>query len=132
MANMSEKVFGLLLVLGGIFLLTNPGNRSSGPPLEVAIVVITFGFLVMSGVFGSSFSTSKTTPQNEVKVDSASSNPSGVLMICPNCKERIPVESKLCPECGASEVLMICPNCKEQIPIESKFCPECGEDFKQI
>ena len=106
MANMSEKVFGLLLVLGGIFLLTNPGNRPSGPPLEGAIVVITFGFLVMSGVFGSSFSTNKTTPQNEVQVDSASSNP--------------------------SEVLMICPICKEQIPVESEFCPECRKDFKRM
>jgi RNA polymerase subunit RPABC4/transcription elongation factor Spt4 len=26
---------------------------------------------------------------------------------------------------------MICSNCKERIPVESKFCPECGEDFRQ-
>ncbi len=131
MAGMGQKVFGLVLVLGGIFLLTNPDNNPSGPPIKSAIAVSAFGFLLMSGILGPTSSTNETTPQNEVQVDSASSKPSEVLMTCSNCKERIPVESKFCPECGASEVFMICSNCKERIPVESKFCPECGEDFRQ-
>ena len=26
-------------------------------------------------------------------------------------------------------ILVICPNCKSRIPADSKYCPECGEDL---
>jgi hypothetical protein len=61
--------------------------------------------------------------------------PSAVLAICPNCKMRIPSESKFCPECGY--VLHAVPS-MNQVPAPPKvdqpsqpsdiprFCESCG------
>ena len=32
---------------------------------------------------------------------------------------------------GGERVLLICPNCGEKIPADSKFCPECGKSISQ-
>ncbi|MDR2719599.1 MAG: SPFH domain-containing protein [Nitrososphaerota archaeon] len=53
------------------------------------------------------------------------------LVICPKCSEKVPANSKFCPECGTnltppSEGTISCSECNKSIPANSKFCPECG------
>jgi len=57
--------------------------------------------------------------------------PITTLVICPKCSEKVPANSKFCPECGTnftpiSEGTISCSKCNKSIPANSKFCPECG------
>jgi len=62
--------------------------------------------------------------------------PSVVLVICPNCKKRIPSESKFCPECGYI-LQAISPIDQVPPPPETeqssqpsdtpRFCEKCGD-----
>ncbi len=46
---------------------------------------------------------------------------------CVSCGKGIALNSKFCPECGASQVQTVpCKNCQQPIATGSKFCPECG------
>jgi len=54
---------------------------------------------------------------------------------CTNCGSLIPINTKFCPNCGASQVTQagspgsggkFCPNCGSAVGAEAKFCPSCG------
>lgn len=45
---------------------------------------------------------------------------------CVKCGAKIPVATKFCPECGASQGIK-CPKCGESVASGAKFCPNCGE-----
>jgi membrane protease subunit (stomatin/prohibitin family) len=54
---------------------------------------------------------------------------------CTNCGSLIPLNTKFCPNCGASQVTQagspgsggkFCPNCGSAVGAEAKFCPSCG------
>jgi len=53
---------------------------------------------------------------------------------CSNCGSLIPLNTKFCPNCGASQVVTgspgsggkFCPNCGSAVGADHKFCPSCG------
>lgn len=47
---------------------------------------------------------------------------------CVKCGSPIPVGSKFCANCGASQeqATVQCPQCNAQVPADSKFCSSCG------
>jgi len=53
---------------------------------------------------------------------------------CTNCGALIPLNTKFCPNCGASQVVAagpgsggkFCPNCGAAVGADHKFCPNCG------
>ena len=45
---------------------------------------------------------------------------------CVKCGATIPVDTKFCPECGASQMLT-CPKCNAVVASGAKFCQNCGE-----
>ncbi len=64
--------------------------------------------------------------------ESAPQTRAQVLAICPQCYERVPIESKFCTECGAKMGPQepVCPGCGEKVTPDDKFCPECGAKLK--
>lgn len=50
------------------------------------------------------------------------------LISCSSCGNKIPADSKFCPECGKSvaHAKAICLGCKAEIDPNMKFCPNCG------
>ena len=44
-------------------------------------------------------------------------------------KQRSWDKKKIVPEKPVTKLLTICPQCKKKLPIDSKFCPKCGTDF---
>lgn len=61
---------------------------------------------------------------------SYSSSVSGQIL-CWNCGEIIPSNSKFCPFCG-KEVAHKCPNCGHNFPAQFAHCPECGTNYEQF
>ncbi len=47
-------------------------------------------------------------------------------IVCPNCKAKISLGNKFCPECG-EKIIVNCPKCGKNVTPGTKFCPECGE-----
>jgi membrane protease subunit (stomatin/prohibitin family) len=54
---------------------------------------------------------------------------------CTNCGSLIPLNTKFCPNCGASQVMAaggagsggkFCPNCGTAVAADAKFCASCG------
>ncbi len=54
---------------------------------------------------------------------------------CINCGKQIPIDTKFCTHCGATQIqaetpitanIKACINCGKQIPIDTKFCTHCG------
>ena len=53
---------------------------------------------------------------------------------CSNCGSLIPLNTKFCPNCGATQVTAsaapggskFCPNCGAAVSADHKFCPSCG------
>ncbi len=54
---------------------------------------------------------------------------------CNNCGKQIPIDTKFCTYCGATQIQVetpitantkACINCGKQIPIDTKFCTHCG------
>ncbi|MBI2184973.1 MAG: SPFH domain-containing protein [Thaumarchaeota archaeon] len=56
------------------------------------------------------------------------------MVICPNCKQQVPSNSKFCPSCGsnlqAQAEKKFCPNCGTQVAIGGKFCSNCGNKIE--
>jgi membrane protease subunit (stomatin/prohibitin family) len=60
----------------------------------------------------------------------------GQTRSCSNCGSLIPLNTKFCPNCGASQVTAaatgsgsggkFCPNCGTAVGADHKFCPNCG------
>ncbi len=46
-------------------------------------------------------------------------------MICPECRSRIPEDSKFCKECG-QKLDLACFECGKSVPFDSQFCLACG------
>ncbi|HXW36486.1 MAG TPA: SPFH domain-containing protein [Nitrososphaerales archaeon] len=66
----------------------------------------------------------------------------GQMRSCPNCASLIPMNSKFCPNCGATisqpqaqasapsgTKPKFCPECGTPIGADAKFCPNCGKQF---
>jgi membrane protease subunit (stomatin/prohibitin family) len=53
--------------------------------------------------------------------------PAAATMTCPNCKARIPLGSKFCPECGTNLSGVTCKECGAQNAPGAKFCSTCGK-----
>jgi class 3 adenylate cyclase/tetratricopeptide (TPR) repeat protein len=51
-------------------------------------------------------------------------------MVCPDCHQELPDNSRFCKECGR-KLELICIQCGKNIPMDSKFCPDCGQDQRQ-
>lgn len=49
---------------------------------------------------------------------------------CIKCAEKIKLNAKFCPECGAKQA-EVCPKCGKDVAKNAKFCPECGESLKK-
>lgn len=48
-------------------------------------------------------------------------------VLCPQCKQAIPAESKFCPHCGQKLVATItCSKCGTELPPSARFCYNCG------
>ncbi|NIR86502.1 SPFH domain-containing protein [Candidatus Bathyarchaeota archaeon] len=60
--------------------------------------------------------------------------PAAALIVCPNCKARVPATSKFCLECGtkvsAPAGTKDCPKCGHPVLTTAKFCPECGKKLQ--
>lgn len=51
----------------------------------------------------------------------------GKMVPCHSCKEKIPVDSKFCPECGTKmNQGKFCGECGNSLPPQAKFCSNCG------
>ncbi len=46
-------------------------------------------------------------------------------MLCSECQNQNPKDSKFCLECG-QKLEQKCPQCKKSLPLEAKFCNGCG------
>jgi hypothetical protein len=55
----------------------------------------------------------------------------GQYLICPRCARQVSAVSIYCNFCGTllrpALLLRICSNCKSRIPVSARFCPECGQ-----
>jgi len=157
----------MLMIVGLIFLSfmgtmwTTQADSGGGAvgffsPQLIGVGLLSFGFiLLIAGIAASSekknqgqpiviqaptpYMTPQPIPQNA---------PSVILAICPNCKMRIPAESKFCPECGyvlqavpsadqvhpppwdeqpsqPSDIPQFCENCGAPRE-DGNFCKKCG------
>jgi membrane-bound ClpP family serine protease len=89
------------LIIGGAFLMV------FGAVLVLTILLSMFGFVfgfvgfimfIVGLVTSSKQNITVSTPSNA----SVPEQKTIVLAICPQCKSRVPSESKFCPNCGAS------------------------------
>ncbi len=49
------------------------------------------------------------------------------FMLCPDCQNQIPSDSRFCPLCGHQQlVLSQCANCGKNLVPSAKFCSRCG------
>ncbi len=64
----------------------------------------------------------------------------GQTKSCSNCGSLIPLNTKFCPNCGATQVQPMvaapggakpkfCPECGSPVGTDAKFCPNCGKQF---
>ena len=90
--------------IGFALAMAKLSGEASAP--ENALLIGAFGMviggiLLLSGLFMSSKQNPPTHSQNSVPQQETRS-PVGptVLVICPNCKARVPHESRFCLECG--------------------------------
>ncbi len=48
------------------------------------------------------------------------------IIYCPKCKNKLPINSKFCNNCGSTLSDRICPKCDASNPINSTYCLSCG------
>ena len=70
-------------------------------------------------------------PSSGTSSHGAATTPAGSSQIlCWNCGEVIPANSKFCPFCG-TETKRTCPNCGHQFSSQYPICPECGANYQE-
>ena len=52
--------------------------------------------------------------------------PQAATAPCVACQQPMPLGSKFCPQCGASQAAATCADCGKPLAPGAKFCPECG------
>ncbi len=51
---------------------------------------------------------------------------------CPECHQKIPIDSKFCPHCGHQLlVFQQCESCGKNLPPHAKFCSRCGHKVEE-
>jgi hypothetical protein len=112
----------ILMVIGAImiaffgFSITNLSSGTSGVffPQIVGAALALIGFLTfIAGLAASPPTEQKTTVIRQTPVQTL--------------KSKLPIPQR---QRVQTKVVAICPKCKNRIPLNSKFCPECGADLR--
>ena len=141
-------IIGLIFVSYDGMIWSSNANSSGGSigiysPQLIGAGLLFFGFiLLIAGLAASSERRNQEPPivfqapaQYTTPQPISQNAPSVVLAICPNCKIRIPSESKFCPECGyvlhvvsPTDHVPSSPKDKQlsQPSDAPRFCESCG------
>lgn len=79
----------------------------------------------LAGFSKGSFPSNGTAPHAPASAPAESNQ-----VLCWNCGEVIPKNSKFCPFCG-KETTRTCPNCGHKFSSQYPICPECGSNYKE-
>ncbi len=81
--------------------------------------------MMMPAMFAQQFS-------NQTPADKTSKTPVQQQIICQECQNNIPMDSRFCPQCGHQQVIFEqCDNCKKNITPGTNFCPRCGNQIQK-